>query len=281
MKKTIRVCLIQPKIEKNNENNYVIVEKLIKSSLDEEPDIICLPERWYFLDFTKNFSDIIQNQYDEQYQRVKNWSKVFKISIISGGIWEYHNNSEKPFVSSYYFKNGNEMFRQDKIHLYEGEKKILSSGDCLNIYKDPYLNINFSILICFDLHISSFLVNKAINNDCEIIFSPTLIQSTGIDNWTTYIQARALENRIPIVSCNSIFEQFNKQYLGESKIIHFKRGSSSPVKILIEKAKDQSCFFIKEIDLAYSNRIRRKRIEDNIQKNQIKIKIINEKKKGN
>ncbi len=128
--KNINISLVQPLVSKNNDKNFKHVENLIEKACQHNPDIICLPERWYFLDF-KNFEQdqIFQSERGIQYQYVKQWSKEYNIPIISGGIWENHKEFNRPFVTAYYFESqGNEMFRQDKIHLYCLEKEILESG---------------------------------------------------------------------------------------------------------------------------------------------------------
>ena len=260
--KNVQISAIQPFVHTDNERNFAHMESFIETATQHNPDLICLPERWYYLDFTKTPKDYIQPPMGEQYQYVKQWSKEYDISIISGGIWEHHPNFDRPFVSAYYFRTGQEMFRQDKIHLYGAEKHLLSPGENLVIFQDTQLNISFSILICFDLHISSNLTRLAVDNGCEIIFSPTLIRQTGGENWKIYLQARALENRIPVISCNSIFQQLGRNFVGKSKIIHFKKGSSSPVSLITDEANSEPGIFTRQVDLAFPNKIRHKRLEE-------------------
>ena len=262
--KTVHVSLIQPFVHAENARNIAQMEKYIESAAQLDPDIICLPERWYYLDFSKTPREYIQSPQGEQYQYVKQWSKEYNVSLISGGIWEYHSPSpdDRPFVSAYYFRNGQELFRQDKIHLYGAEKLLLSPGQDLVICSDSRLNLSFSILICFDLHISSYLTRVAVDHGAEIIASPTLIRQSGGDNWKIYLQARALENRIPLVSCNSIFQQYGRTFHGQSKIIHFNKGSSSPVSLICDEATSKPGIFSRTVDLSFPNKIRHKRVDE-------------------
>ncbi len=265
--KNINISLVQPLVSYDNDENFRHVEKLIEEACQKSPDIICLPERWFYLDFVNlNPDQIFQSERGKQYQLVKQWAKEYNVPIISGGIWEKHEGYNRPFVSAYYFDSqGKEMFLQNKIHLYGMEKVILESGKELQVFRDEKLDITFSLLICFDLTISSALTNLAANNGAEIIFTPTLIRETGMINYKTYLQARALENRIPIASCNSIFKQMDRNFIGQSKIIHFQKGSSSPVKLLTEEASDKPCFFSKNVNLSFPNKIRKKRNSEKVQ----------------
>jgi len=265
--KNINISLVQPFVSKDNDKNFKHVEKLIEEACRRNPDIICLPERWFFLDFVNlNLDQIFQSERGKQYQLVKQWAKEYNVPIISGGIWEKHKEYSRPFVTAYYFDfKGKEMFRQNKIHLYGMEKVILESGKELQVFRDSKLDIAFSILICFDLTISSTLTDLAVNNGADIIFSPTLIRETGMYNYNIYLQARALENRIPIASCNSIFKQLDRNFIGQSKIIHFQKGSSSPVKLLTEEAPKKPNILNKDVNISFPNKIRKKRNNEKVQ----------------
>ena len=273
--KTLTVCLIQPSVSHDNAENYQTMEKLIGEAADLHPDMICLPERWYHLDFTGNFQDLYQEERGIQYQWVKQWAKKYGISIISGGIWEKSSMFNKPVIVSYYFNHlGQEQFYQHKIHLYGIERELMQPGQALTVFTDTHLNITFSILICFDLHISSMLTSKAVENGAEIIFSPTLIRDEGLDNWKIYLQARALEHRVPIISCNSIYSIFKRNFSGKSKIIHFEEGSASPVKLLVSEAPNYQTLLVGQINLDFPNSIREDRREQKLYFDQISIKIL-------
>ncbi|UYP47861.1 hypothetical protein NEF87_004146 [Candidatus Lokiarchaeum ossiferum] len=269
--KEITISLIQPFVDQDNSKNFQKMEMLIGSAIKDGAKIICLPERWFFLDFSKGLNEYIQPIQGIQYQYVKKWSKMFQTSIISGGIWEHHENTKQSFVSSYYFKNGEEIFRQDKIHLYGAEKSILTPGSELVCFYDSEFDVTFCILICFDLHISSSLSSMAVKNNCEIIFSPTLIRNDGENNWKTYVQARSLENRIPIVSCNSIFNQLGRDFCGKSKIIHFNQGLSSPVTLVSEEASTSEEVLTRTINLEFCNKLRIDRMKDIVDPNSILV----------
>ena len=265
--KNINIALVQPLVSNDNNKNFRHVENLIEEACQQNPDIICLPERWFFLDFINLKKDqLFQSERGIQYQSVKQWTKDYNVPIISGGIWEWHKGYTRPFVTSYYFDSkGSEMFRQNKIHLYGLEKEILESGKELQVFKDQKLDITFSVLICFDLTISSSLTDLAARSGAEIIFSPTLIRETGMDNYKIYLQARALENRIPIASCNSIFKQLDRNFIGESKILHFKRGSTSPAQLITEEAPKKAYILSKNVNISFPNKIRKKRNNEKVQ----------------
>ncbi len=273
--KKIKVALIQPIVHHDNDSNRTNMESLIATASHETPDIICLPERWFHLDFTQKIEHFIQSERGIQYQWVKQWAQKYNCAIISGGIWEYRVDQNQYFITSYYIdKTGRERGRQDKIHLYGIEQQLITPGSYVLVISESEIDVTFSILICFDLNISSDLALLAVNQGSEILFSPTLIRDDGAENWRIYMQARALEMRTPIVSCNSVYEIFDRKFKGESKIIQFKPGRASPAQLEISELDQNSGILIKDINLEFPNKIRNERLEERFDISKIEVKKI-------
>jgi len=271
----MKVACIQPKIFESRTKCYNEIELILRELLEEHKicDVICLPERWvpFFRDFTQNF----QEQRGEDYAFIKTLAKEYNIKLLSGAIWEKRINSKKPSITCYFFdENGEEIGRQDKIHLYAYERKQFESGKELKLFK---LNNSyyFTILICFDMAFFE-TPRLAVENGADILFSPTQIRDNGMENWTIYLKARALENRVPIVACNTYGKFMKRRFLGNSKIISFRKGNISPSKLkIIEGPKDSRGFIFDKIDLDFPRKLRKIRLKEQIDKNEIKVKIIN------
>ena len=168
-------------------------------------------------------------------------------------------------ICAYYVdSNGEVRFSQDKIHLYGLEKKFFTPGQELVIFTDTNLDLTFSILICFDLNISPELTQLAVDNGAEIIFSPTLIRDIGMENWSIYIRARALENRVPVVACNSIFAYFDQRFTGNSQSIQFQVGEHSPVQLDPVQLNDEPGVLLTTVNLEFPNEIRHEQREERI-----------------
>ena len=118
----------------------------------------------------------------------------------------------------------------------------------------------------------------AVENGADVLFSPTQIREDGMPNWYVYLKARALENRVPIVACNTFGSYSERLFLGCSKIISFYKGHISPSKLkIIEGPKNSSGFICSDIDLDYPKKLRKIRLGEKINKNKIKVKFINNK----
>jgi len=271
----MRVACIQPELLENKKKCYHEIEKILKELMEKHKscDIICLPERWvpYFRDPTHNF----QEQRGNDYSFIKNLAREYNVKFISGGIWEKRAKSKKPVITCYFFdEDGEEIGRQDKIHLYGYERENFEPGKELIVFKfnNTY---SFTILICFDMAFFE-TPRLAIENGADILFSPTQIREGGMENWHIYLQARALENRVPIVACNTLGHYLKRIFLGNSKIISFYRGYISPSKLkIIEGPKGSKGFVFDEVDLNFPRKLRKIRLKEKIDKSKIKIKIVN------
>ncbi len=271
----MRVACIQPQIFQDRNKCYLQIELLLRGFLEKNQncDIICLPERWvpYFRDPIKN----LQKERGNDYSFIKNLAKEYNIKIISGAIWEKRNNLEKPTITCYFFdENGDEIGRQEKIHLYAYEQEHFEPGNELKIFTLNRLS-NFAILICFDMAFFE-TPRLAVENGADILFSPTQIREDGMSNWETYLKARALENRVPVVACNTFGRYLKRKFIGNSKIISFYKGRISPSKLkIIEGPKNSSGVISDDIDLSFPKKIRKIRLGEKVDKNKINVKIIN------
>lgn len=266
----MRVACIQPRLKPSVDECYSEIRSILNKyyKLHEFCDIACLPERWtpFFSDMIKN----LQKERGEHYLFIKSLAQEFKLNILSGAIWEKRDDRKKPVITCYFFNNrGEEVGKQDKLHLYAMERHFFEPGKEINLFK---LNgIYFSILICFDMAFFE-TPRLAVENGADILFTPTQIREEGMENWLIYLQARALENRIPIVACNTIGSVGDKIFPGNSKIISFVKGFRSPSKLkIVEDLKCISGFIYDDVDLNFPKKIRESRIKERIDANQIKI----------
>ena len=62
--------------------------------------------------------------------------------------------------------------------------------------------------VCYDLDFPFFSKISSLNG-VRIIFNPSLIRRDFHEEWHQYMVTRALENRIAVLSLNSLTEQFN------------------------------------------------------------------------
>ena len=113
----------------------------------------------------------------------------------------------------------------------------------------------------------------AAENGADILFSPTQIRTEGIENWESYLKARALENRIPVVACNTYGQILKSKFPGSSKIISFVKDFISPSKLrIVEGPINSSGYLFDEIDLLFPKKLRKLRFKEVMEKSEINVK---------
>jgi len=277
----MKVGCIQPQIFQEKSECYKEIEQILINLKKKcnKCDIVCLPERWVPL--MKHSNDNYQDERGDDYAFIKKLSKKYHINILSGAIWEKRSDSKKPYITCYFFnRDGKEIGRQDKLHLYSYEKSFFEPGIELKIFEINESKY-FAILICFDMAFFE-TPRLAVENGADIIFSPTQIRDNGMENWDIYLKARALENRVPVVACNTVGSYKRKKYLGNSKIISFIDNKISPAKLkVVEGPIGTSGFIFDKINLNFPRKLRSIRLNEKIDKNKILISQIENKNKYN
>jgi len=270
----MKVACIQPRIAQTRDECYhrieTLIEKLIKKR--ERPDIITLPERW--VPFNSEFEKNFQKERGNDYVEIKRIAKKFEVNLLSGAIWETRreNNKEKNYITCYFFNSeGKEVGRQDKIHLYTYELKYFEPSKELKIFK--FQDYRFAILICFDMAFYE-TPRLAAENGADLLISPTQIREEGLYNWNIYLQARALENKIPVMACNTVGTikvQKPRNFLGKSKIISFEDGPITPSRLVVKEASTENGFIFEGIDLDFPRKLRKIRLREKIDESTISI----------
>ncbi|MFB5621582.1 MAG: carbon-nitrogen hydrolase family protein, partial [Candidatus Nitrosomaritimum yanchengensis] len=205
--------------------------------------IVCLPEQWL------KYNDI--QDFDTEFRDFKEISKKYQMTIIPGAF--YQKNKEGVTISSPIINPHGEIIgRQEKIHPFDYEKKTVMPGREAKIFDTA---CKFGVVICYDMvfpRVSETFVKKG----AQILFSPSRIVRRGINPWETYVKARSLENRVPILAANVS----SRKYGGNSTIIDLNEKD----KVVIPKVTQiqQEGFLVKSFDLSKFEKTRKIRFSD-------------------
>ncbi|WXG40207.1 MAG: carbon-nitrogen hydrolase family protein [Candidatus Freyarchaeum deiterrae] len=253
---TVRVAAIQISKKETKEKNIEIAYKLAKQAANKEVDIICFPEKWNIKE-----GDPLKDSEDEDGPSIKCLEKIASengIYVLGGSIWE--KEDEKYYNKSRLFdRNGNCIGLHRKIHLYKFEKAVFTPGDKLETCNTEFGKVGMPI--CFDLvfpEVARILTLKG----ADIILNPSFIVSSGIENWHIYLKARALENRMPIVSVNAVSNERGEVWPGHSLIIGFKEGFESPSKLELIEGSNKEKIITANLNLDYARKIREIRLAE-------------------
>lgn len=239
----VKVGIIQTKTYTTNNEGIKRVSKFLKILGKKKTQIVCLPEQWL-----KN-NEI--NDFDSEFLELKEIAKKYNMTVIPGAFYERIEKTltiSTPIIGP----QGDIIGKQEKIHPYDYEKKIVNHGRKAKIFETC---CKFGVIICYDMvfpRVSELLVKKG----AQILFSPSRIVRRGINPWETYVLARALENRVPILAANVK----NRKYGGNSIVVDLFEKN----KIVIPKISriKEEGFVIKKFDLSKFEKTRESRFGD-------------------
>ena len=239
----VKVGVVQTRTYSTNKEGIYKIAKFLEELGKKKTEIVCLPEQWL-----KN-NEI--SDFDSEFLEFKEIAKKYQMTIIPGAFYEKIKN-EVIISSPVIGPKGNIIGRQRKIHPYDYEKNLIKPGNEAKIFTT---SCKFGIIICYDMvfpKVSELFVKKG----AEILLSPSRIVKRGIDPWETYVRARSLENRVPIVAANVK----NKKYGGNSMIIDLYENNKVMIPKVL-KIKDEG-YVIKNIDLSKFEKNRKIRFLD-------------------
>jgi predicted amidohydrolase len=115
-------------------------------------------------------------------------------------------------------KDGRIIGSYDKVHLFPpfDEDQYLTPGTEIPIFKTN-LGI-FGIAICFDIRFPE-LTRLLTLRGAQVIFIPAEFPAERISVWATLLRARAIENQVFVVGCNSVGSDGKNIFGGRSAII--------------------------------------------------------------
>jgi omega-amidase len=264
----LAVGCIQPRLQGTVAECFERVEMLLMKAKDQNLSIIILPEQWLPFAFSQDTSKYVFEEDAEPVHFLQQCAEKYRVCIVGGGMWQYIKN--KPKIVSYVISpNGSIAGRQEKLHLYAMEKHFFSPGTDLCLFQLG--EVNFAVLICFDI---SFFETPslAVHQGADLLISPTLIRREGMENWNIYLRARALENRVPVIACNTLGEVMGSQYMGCSQIIQFYPGHTLPSKLKISTVPENTETLIHDwIDYKFPRGMRKERLSERIDTGSLKI----------
>jgi len=242
----LKIGLIQPLIRKSKLESLDYFATVLKGSECANLDVICLPELWY--------TRVVKN-FEEEFSDILELAKEKNSIIVPGAFLERINGDifvSSPIIS----KNGKIMGRQLKIHPFGLQTKKVKSGIGAEIF--DLGEVKFGVVICYDSVFPEVSRTLALKG-ADILFFPSKIRTEGIKPWHIYIQARALENRIPAIAANVS----GSQYGGRSMIVDFsyvKKYDIALPRVKVMSSHPEK--YVATIDLEKCRKIRRRRFKD-------------------
>lgn len=223
----------------------------IRSLLEKGAELVILPEKWMNGDGANYVSD--GHPYLE---KVSDMAREFDAAVLTGGLME--NCDGKNYITCYaYGPAGRLMTKSRKLHPFGLERKSVSPGSDISTFE--FRGLKVGVAICYDMDFPETVRRFALE-DCDLMAVPAKIRREGIDPWLTYLQARTLENRMPVAFANSFSPP---HFIGRSGAIDLLRSGDGMVmypRMRLLDESDSSGVF--EIDPSQYREERKKRLSD-------------------
>jgi omega-amidase len=142
-------------------------------------------------------------------------SQKLSCTLVAGSTF-LHFGTRRPTNTSLVFRNGRLIHRYDKIHLFKptGDTKFFGGGKLdtkiFTIGKDSH-RLRAGVVLCYDLRFPELTRTLALQG-MQILFVPARWPSARDEAWQTLLKARAIENQIFVVGCDSLDEEGGYSY---------------------------------------------------------------------
>ena len=200
------------------EENFAHAEQLICNAMKDNPDVLVLPETWNTGFFPKeNLAELSCRNGYEVNNRIGELAKKYKVNIVAGSVSNVRGG--KVYNTAFVFdRAGSCIAEYDKTHLFTpmGEDDYYTCGDHLCRFELD--GVKCGIIICYDVRFPELTRSLALRG-LDMLFVVSQWPKERIFHLRTLTAARAIENQMFVVCCNSCGTADKTVYGGNSAII--------------------------------------------------------------
>lgn len=182
--------------------NFIHAAQLIDEAMMEQPDVLVLPETWNTGFFPKdNLEGLSCHDGDEVKRHIGSQAKKYRVNIVAGSVSNVRDG--KVYNTAFVFnREGDCIAKYDKTHLFTpmGEDEYYTRGE--QLCRFALDGVNCGIIICYDLRFPELTRSLAMNG-LDMLFVVSQWPKERIFHLRTLTTARAIENQVFIVCCNS------------------------------------------------------------------------------
>lgn len=244
MTRSLRVAAVQMDCRGSAKEIEERAVRMIRRAAKLGAAVACLPEHW------------VPGGIPDRGRFLGTFGRVAKesgIAVIPGA--EFVKEDGITSVESFLLKPDGSVGSQRKVHLFDREKKRASPGNRYSIFRVDGAKIG--IAICHDLVYPEVARIFALQG-AEVIFAPAKIRRGGLSPWHIYVRARALENRIPVVSPNVLGEP---GFSGGSVIVGLEEGEGGIVyPLTLATAGNAPKVLVADLNLGAASKLRKQRL---------------------
>ncbi len=201
-----------------SQENFAHAEQLISEAMTEKTDVLVLPETWNTGFFPKeNLAELSCKDGDVVKKRIGGLAKQYGINIVAGSVSNVRDGNV--YNTAFVFnREGACVAEYDKTHLFTpmGEHDYYTGGD--HLCRFTLDDVKCGIIICYDIRFPELTRNLALQG-MDMLFVVSQWPKERIFHLRTLTTARAIENQMFVVCCNSCGTADKTVFGGNSAII--------------------------------------------------------------
>ncbi|WP_239614257.1 carbon-nitrogen family hydrolase [Cohnella mopanensis] len=246
----LRLAIVQMNIEAGNPDaNFAKMKSKLEeaAALSPKPDLIMFPEMWntgYALTEIMSLADPDGSRTKEA---VSNFCREHRVNVLAGSIAQLRGEAVTNTIHIF-DRDGSIIAEYSKIHLFQlmNEHLHLEAGDALGNFELE--GTPAAAMICYDIRFPE-LARKLALGGAKILFVPAEWPHPRLHHWRTLLQARAIENQMYVISCNTVGESGGSNFFGHSMVI-------DPWGEVIAEAAEEETILTADINLALVDEVR-------------------------
>lgn len=200
------------------DDNFAHAARLIEQAMEDAPDVLVLPETWNTGFFPK---EDLEALCDTDGKRVKEeigaLAAKFSVNIVAGSVSNVRGG--KVYNTAMVFdRSGACVASYDKTHLFTpmGEDNFYTPGD--HLCRFTLDGVSCGLIICYDLRFPELTRSLTVQG-LDMLFVVSQWPKVRTFHLRSLTTARAIENQMFVVCCNSCGIAGETVYGGSSAII--------------------------------------------------------------
>ena len=199
------------------DENFARARALIEQALEQEPDVILLPETWNTGFFPREgLTELGSGAADRVKEELGALAASHRVNLVAGSVanvWDGRVYN----TACVFSRTGECVAEYDKTHLFTpmGEDDYFTPGDHLSSFTlDGH---RCAVLICYDIRFPE-LTRTLVVQGLDYLFLVSQWPRVRIPHLETLTRARAIENQMFVACCNSCGTAGETVYGGHSVI---------------------------------------------------------------
>jgi predicted amidohydrolase len=245
----------------NVQANLAETEKLIRTAVQQDAELVVLPENYAIMGLKESDKVAIAEQPGDgpMQQFMAEQARKHGIWLVGGTIPIRSDEPGKVYSTSLLYNSDGEMVaRYDKIHLFDvtieasmesyTESETITPGEQVVVVDTPFGKLGMAV--CYDLRFPE-LFRAMVDAGMEICVLPSAFTSlTGTAHWEPLLRARAIENLCYMVAAAQGGYHINgRETHGDSMII-------DPWGVILNRLPHGTGVVVSNLDMEMLNRTR-------------------------